>query len=285
MLLQETESNNPFTKFTEWGNAFVHSLPLLLTAIIFLVVIFFLSGFVRRLAGSILKRRKGNPAIATVMASFISTVFIIIGVFIALGILGLNQTVTSILAGAGILGLILGLALQDTLSSAVAGIIMANRKSYKVGDFVESNGYLGTIVELNLRNTTIRQTTGSDVKIPNKLVLNNPLTNYTLTGERRVDITVGVSYNEDLSRIEAIIRNTFKEVNYNKDRELEIFFTDLAAGSVKILIRYWIRKFKQYDHLAAQSEGVMAIKKAFDENKIAVPYPIHLVDLKDSPRI
>lgn len=281
MLLQQTESYNPFYQFSEWGNAFVKSLPMIFTAIVFLALVIILSGFVRRLAARLIRRKEGNPAIATVMASLISIIFVTIGIFITLGILGLNHTVTSLLAGAGILGLILGLALQDTLSSGIAGIIMANRKSYKVGDFVESNSYLGTIVELNLRNTTIRQTTGSDVKIPNKLVLNSPLVNYTLTGERRVDITVGVSYNEDLNRVELIIRDTFKSVNYNKERDLEIYFTDLAAGSIKVLVRYWIRKFKQIDYLAAQSEGIMAVKKSFDENKVVVPYPIHLVDIKE----
>lgn len=275
----------PWQKFSDWGDVFVKSLPTILTAIIFMLLVFILSGFVRKIAVRLLRRKDANPAISTVMGSFFSIIFITIGIFITLGILGLNQTVTSLLAGAGILGLILGLALQDTLSSAIAGIIMANRKSYKVGDFVESNGFLGTIVELNLRNTTIRQTTGSDVKIPNKLVLNSPLINYTLTGERRVDISVGISYNEDLKRIELIIRDAFKQVNYNTNRELEIFFTDLAAGSIKILIRFWILKFKQVDHLGAQSEGVIAVKKAFEENKVVIPYPIHLVDIKDKPFI
>ena len=214
------------------------------------------------------------------MASFISIIFITIGIFITLGILGLNQTVTSLLAGAGILGLILGLALRDTLSSAIAGIIMTTRKSYKVGDFVDSNGFLGIIVELNLRNTTIRQTNGVDVKIPNRLVLGNPLINYTLNGEIRIDINIGISYNEDLHKIESLIQNAFKEVNYNNKKELEIYFTELAPGSIKLLIRFWIAKFKQIDQLRARSEAVKKIKEIFEANGVVVPNPFINWDTK-----
>jgi len=273
MLLQQTTSNDPWLKFNEWGDLIEQRWPIFLTAIIFLILVIVLSRFVKKVATKILHRRDGNTAIATVMASFISIIFISIGIFITLSILGLNQTVTSLLAGAGILGLVLGLALQDTLSSAIAGIIMTTRKSYKVGDFVESNSYLGTIVELNLRNTTIRQTNGVDVKIPNKLVLGNPLINYTLNGEIRIDINIGISHGEDINKIETLIQNAFKEINYNNKKELEIYFTDLAPGSIKLLIRFWITKFKQIDQLRARNEGIKKIKEIFDANGVIIPNP------------
>ena len=194
------------TPGSQHGERFVHQLPNIITAVVILVLVFVLSSRVKKIAVRVLRRRSNNPAVATVMAGFFSSVFMIIGVFVALGILGLDHTVSSLLAGAGILGLVIGLALQDTLSSALAGIIMTTRKSYRFGDFVETNGFLGTIMEINLRNTTIRQTTGIDVKVPNKLVLNNPLINYSLTKERRVDIVVSISYTEALPRVEGIIR-------------------------------------------------------------------------------
>ena len=279
-LIQDTTSYNPWQKFSDWGHHFVEQLPITITAILFGVVIFFLSGWVKKIVARILKRKSGNQAVAGVMASFISVLFIITGIFIALAILGLNQTVTSLLAGAGILGLILGLALQDTLSSAIAGVVMTMRKSYKVGDFVDTNNFLGTIVEINLRNTTIRQTNGVDAKIPNKLVLSNPLINYSLTGERRVDIDLNVSYTEDLNKVETIIRSAFQNVNYNSDKILEIYFTEFAPSSINVLIRFWIKKFRQVDFLQAKSEAVKAIKSTFDQNGISMPYPVQVVELK-----
>ncbi|MBC8048375.1 MAG: mechanosensitive ion channel [Fimbriimonadaceae bacterium] len=283
MLLQTTETiTSPWQKFELWFNAFKMQLPNILLAIIFMVLIFILAGFVRRITTKIYKRKSdNNPAIATVMASFISVLFVIFGIFIALSILGLNHTVSSLFAGAGILGLILGLALQDTLSSAVAGIIMTTRKSYKVGDFVESNTFLGTIVEINLRNTTVRQTNGVDVKIPNKLVLANPLINYSLTKERRVDITVGVSYNTDPELVKSITTKAVTNVTFiNAAKEIEVFFTEFGNNSMKVLVRFWIKKYKQTDHLQAQSEGIIAIKNAFKENGIEIPSPVYVVEMK-----
>lgn len=283
ILIQDTISYNPWQKFSDWGHHFVEQLPITITAILFVVLIFFLSGWVKKIVARILKRKSGNQAVAGVMASFISILFIITGIFIALAILGLNQTVTSLLAGAGILGLILGLALQDTLSSAIAGVVMTMRKSYKVGDFVETNNFLGTIVEINLRNTTIRQTNGVDAKIPNKLVLNSPLINYSLRGERRVDIKVNISYDTDLNTVENIIRTAFKNhVQFNTDKEFEIFFTEFAPFSISVLVRFWIKKIKQADFLQAQSEAIKAIKLTFDQNGISMPYPVQVVELKNS---
>lgn len=282
ILIQDTATYDPWQKFSDWGHHFVEQLPIFVTAILFVVLIFFLSGWVKKIVARILKRKSGNQAVAGVMASFISILFIITGIFIALAILGLNQTVTSLLAGAGILGLILGLALQDTLASALAGVVMTMRKSYKVGDFVDTNNFLGTIVEINLRNTTIRQTNGVDAKIPNKLVLSNPLINYSLTGERRVDINVNVSYTEDLNKVETIIRSAFQHVNYNSDKTLEIYFTEFAPSSINVLIRFWIKKFRQVDFLQAQSEAVKAVKLTFDQIGISMPYPVQVVELKNA---
>ncbi len=285
MLIQAEASNQLWQRFNDWGNSFLDALPDIIAAIVVFTIIYFLARFIKRIVAKAFFRHSENPAIATVMASFISIIIIIIGIFISLSILGLNQTVTSLLAGAGILGLVLGLALQDTLASAIAGVVMTMRKSYKVGDFVESNGFLGTITEVNLRNTTIRQTTGVEVKIPNKLVLNNPLINYSLTGERRIDIELGVGYDEDLEKIEQIIKSAFSTgVDFNAKKELEVYFTSLAASSITVLIRFWISKFRQADFLEAQSQAIKSVIKAFEREGIKIPFPVHVVEIKGDIR-
>ncbi len=281
MLIQSDTLSSPWHTFTALGNSLLDKIPMLIFVTVFMVIIFMLSGVVKKIASKIMRRKSGNQAVATVMASFISIIFIFIGIFIALSILGLNQTVSSLLAGAGILGLVLGLALQDSLSSAIAGIIMTTRKSYKVGDFVESNGFQGTIVEINLRNTTVRRNDGVEVKIPNKLVLNNPLINYSLRKERRVEITVSISYDADLVRIEKILREAIANtIEFNKEKPVDVFFTEFGSSAIHVLIRFWIPKYKQSDFLLAQSDGIRAVKNAFDANGIIIPYPVHVVQTK-----
>lgn len=163
----------------QW-DTFTTLLPNILIALCVIILFILLSRFIRKIFYKLLLKRLSNPAVTTITASFISIIFVFIGIFLALDIVGLDKTVSSLLAGAGILGLALGLALQDTLTNTVAGIVMTTRKAYKVGDYVESNGFEGTILEINLRNTTILQNSGTQVKIPNRNVLNNPLQNFPL---------------------------------------------------------------------------------------------------------
>jgi small conductance mechanosensitive channel len=172
--------------------------------------------------------------------------------------------------------------LQDTLTSAVAGIVMTTRKAYKVGDYVKSNDYEGTILEINLRNTTIIQNNGTQVKIPNRNVLNNPLENYSLTGERRIDIKLGVHYKEKLEFVEQVTRDAIiANVTYNGKRPLEVYFTGFGESSIELVVRFWIVKVRQGDYLKTQSEAIVAIRNAYRKNNISIPYPIRTIEMNN----
>lgn len=287
MLLQVTENfEEQVSKVQSWTEGLIDLLPNIAIALAFLIFIFAISRYVRRITLRLMQKQSENPSISRIIAGIVATTFIIIGIFISLGILGLDKTVTSLLAGAGILGLAIGLALQDTLTSAISGIIMTTRKAYRIGDYVETNGYNGFIDEINLRNTTITQTNGVQVKIPNKIVLSNPLENYTLSGERRVEISVGISYNSDLVEVEKIVRNAIlSNVNYNHSKTLEFFWTDFAESSIKFVVRLWISKHRQADYLQAKHEAVLAVWSACKKHNITIPYPIRTLEFNDKNQI
>ena len=278
MLLQATETSG--TKAQIWWENFIELLPLVLIALAVVIAFYLLSKVVRKLFVKVLIKRLNNPAVATISAGFISIIFVFIGLFLALDVLGLDKTVSSLLAGAGIIGLALGLALQDTLTSAVAGIVMTTRKAYKVGDYILSNDYEGTIIEINLRNTTILQNSGTQVKIPNRNVLNNPIQNYSITGERRVEISVGVHYKEKLEFVERVTRSAIESgVKYNDRRPLEVFFTEFGESSVNLVVRFWITKVRQKDYYQAQSDAIMSIRNAYRDNGITIPFPIRTIEM------
>lgn len=278
MLLQA--NNTTVEEAESWWENFIGILPQVLIAIGVVIVFYLLSRIVRKLFIKVLVKRLNNPAVATISAGFISIIFVFIGLFLALDVLGLDKTVSSLLAGAGILGLALGLALQDTLTSAVAGIVMTTRKAYKVGDYVLTNQYEGTIIEINLRNTTVLQNNGTQVKIPNRNVLNNPLENYSITGERRVEVAVGVHYREKLEFVERVTRAAIESnVSYNDRRPLEVFFTAFGESSVNLIVRFWISKVRQKDYYQAQSDAIMAIRNAYRDNDITIPFPIRTIEM------
>jgi small conductance mechanosensitive channel len=278
MLLQANSIS--VVEAESWWANFINVLPKVLIALGVVIVFYLLSRLVRKLFIKVLVKRLNNPAVATISAGFISIIFVFIGLFLALDVLGLDKTVSSLLAGAGILGLALGLALQDTLTSAVAGIVMTTRKAYKVGDYVLTNQYEGTIIEINLRNTTVLQNNGTQVKIPNRNVLNNPLENYSITGERRVEVAVGVHYREKLEFVERVTRAAIEtNVSYNDRRPLEIFFTEFGESSVNLIVRFWISKVRQKDYYQAQSDAIMAIRNAYRDNEITIPFPIRTIEM------
>lgn len=287
MLLQVTENfEEQVSKVQSWTEGLIDLLPNIAMALAFLIFIFALSRYVRRLTHKVMQKQSENPAISKIIAGVVATTFIIIGIFISLGILGLDKTVTSLLAGAGILGLAIGLALQDTLTSAISGIIMTTRKAYRIGDYVETNGYNGFIDEINLRNTTITQTNGIQAKIPNKMVLNNPLENYTLSGERRIELNVGVDYNSDLIQVEQVVRNAIlNNVNFNHTRDLEFYWTDFADNTIRFIVRLWIPKFRQADYYQAQHEALLAIWAACKKHNILLPNPVRVLRFEDETKL
>jgi small-conductance mechanosensitive channel len=220
-----------------------------------------------------------NKTVINLLETIISISIIGIGVFIALSILKFDDAVTSLLAGAGIIGLALGFAFQDIASNFISGVILSIRHPFGIGDIISTNDYYGTVAKLNLRNTIIRTVTGQIVYIPNKKVFENPLENFTATGERRIDLSCGVSYGDDLEKAREVATKAVDDLKHVKsDRGIEFYFEEFGSSSINFKIRFWVPFTKNPDFWDARSEAIIAITKAFDENDIMIPFPIRTLD-------
>ena len=266
-------------KIENWMDALILMLPNFVVAILLVLLFVVLARITRNLVGKLLDRVSHNPAINRLISSVLYIVVIIIGCFIALGVLNLDKTVTSLLAGAGIIGLALGFAFQDTFANFISGVIIATRRPFRIGDIVETNDFFGTVLQMNLRTTVIRTPQAQKVIIPNKSVLQNPITNYSFFGERRIDLEVGISYGEDLEKVKSVTMAAIQQIDdLQKDKDVEFFYKEFGDSSINFEIRYWINFYRQTDYLKARSEGVMKIKAAFDQNDITIPFPIRTLD-------
>jgi small conductance mechanosensitive channel len=156
---------------------------------------------------------------------------------------------------------------------------MSTKSLYNVGDLIETNGYFGKIKKVNLRSTILEQLSGEEVLLPNKSIIQNPLTNYTVSGRRRLALSCGISYGEDLEKVRLV---TVKAVEDNIDRDerfpVEFYYEGYGDSSINFIVRFWLADITQKGLLAAQSESVIAIKKAFDQNDIMIPFPIRTLD-------
>ena len=196
--------NNLVDKLESWLNGIIVIIPNLVLAAVVLTLGIFLSRYVSRYVSKAIRRFSGHEAVNRLVSSVVTTLFILLIIFIVLSILKLDTALQSLLAGAGVAGLAIGLALQDPITNLFSGVMMSTKKSFHIGDLVETNDYFGTISNINLRATIIRTTQGQEVVIPNKTVYQNPLKNYSNTDERRIDLNCGVSYGDDLEKAKSI---------------------------------------------------------------------------------
>ena len=266
-------------KLEGWIQSFLSHLPNLVVAILVVVLFFLLAKLLRSTAIKLLRKVSANEAINNLLSTILFVAIVATGVFIALGILELTKAVTTLLAGVGIIGLALGFAFQDIAANFISGVLIAVRQPFKLGDLIESGDYFGKVSDINLRTTTIKSLQGLDVLIPNKDIFGNPVVNYTRTEERRVDLAVGVSYGDDLEKVKKLTINTVSQLDsIDQSKDVTLFYNEFGGSSINFSVRFWAKSPKQPDFLQAQSDAIIAIQQAYDQNDIVIPFPIRTLD-------
>jgi small-conductance mechanosensitive channel len=267
-------------KVLGWTRDFVLLLPNLAVAVAVLVGFWLLAKLARSLLSRLLRRVSHSEQVNRVLCHTVFLALLAAGFFIALGILGLQKTVASLLAGAGILGLALGFAFQDIAANFMAGIYLSIEHPFRVGHLIESKDIQGVVKRVHLRWTEIRAPQGQIVLVPNKQVFENPITNFSATGQRRVDLKAGVSYGDDLETVKRVAVQAIEQVPSRKpDTEVELFFEELSDSSINLVVRFWIDfTSRQADYLRAKSDAIVRLKKAFDDNGITLPFPTRTLD-------
>lgn len=277
MKNQLTEAYNLLIEKLEgWLNIIITNIPNLILAIIVLFAAYFVSKYVNKYVSKLMAKRVQQNSITNMVGRISAVVVVLAGLFLALGILNLSKTLTSLLAGAGVAGLAIGLALQGTLSNTFAGVVLSFRKKIQIGHWVETNGFSGEVMDINLKDFTIKEADNNIVVIPNKMILENPLKNYTLTTKMRVFLECGVGYGSDLDKVEKITKqticNTFDQIE--KPEDVEFYYTEYGGSSINYLCRFWIDAENALEKLKAKSKAIIEIKKAYDKADINIPFPI-----------
>lgn len=266
-------------KLSVWFEELVRILPNIILAAVILVLGFLAAKIVRKFSLRMISKMSHSVTLNNLFASVIYFIFIGIVLFTALSVLKLDKAVTSILAGAGILGLALAFAFQDIAANFISGIFISFRKPLQVGDIVKIKDYMGKVVEVNLRDTMLSTFEGQTVIIPNKDVFQNPIENYSYLKKRRFDLSIGVSYGEDLERVRQITLDAVKGIEeISETLETTLFFHEFGDSSINFTIRMWIDTAEQPVYKKVGSEAIIRIKKAYDANDIMIPFPIRTLD-------
>lgn len=265
-------------KLNLWLTTLIGMLPNLLLASLILVIGLYLAKTISKLANKKLRHLFPTVTLANLTINLIYVFCVGVVIFTTLKVLRLDSTIMTALGAAGILGIGLAFAFQDIAANFISGVFMAFSKPFKVGDLITTNDKEGFVQVVNLRDTYIRTHQGHIVSIPNKLIFQSPLINYTRYGKRRADITGGVSYGDDLEKARRVAEEALKNVPNVIAEDTTFFYEELGDSSVNFRIRIWVNSNQFGDYLHFINDVIIILKNAFDENDISIPFPIRTLD-------
>jgi small conductance mechanosensitive channel len=266
-------------KIGGWAESAVTFIPNLVVATLIFGAFILAAIIVRKIVRKAVTRVTKNRELRALTAKISFLLIIGIGIFVSLGVLELDKALTSLLAGAGVIGLALGFAFQDITANFISGVSLSLKRPFEVGDLIETNGQIGKVREISLRSTLINSADGQIVSIPNKDVFQNVLTNYSRRNMRRVQVAVGVAYDSDLEKVEKVAKEAVKKFHTSKDQAIQVFYDEFAGSSINLNIYFWISLQEELGYFTAKSEGIKAVKEAFVKNNIEIPFPIRTLDL------
>lgn len=268
------------SKLAAWIESLVVMLPNLVLSVLIVVGFWLVARLVRKALDKLLGRFFESTSLQRLISTLLYGSIMLIGLFTALSVLHLDKTVTSLLAGAGIIGLALGFAFQDIASNFLAGVLMASQHPIRVGDLIETAGEMGVVQRIDLRTTELRTMQGVQVVVPNKDIFQNKLINYTRNGVRRVDLELGVSFAEDFSHVARVSIEAVKAVpDVLVERGVDVFYQGVLESRVAFEVRFWITSDSNRHFHTVRSAVIVAIKEAYRREGITIPFPMRTLDL------
>lgn len=213
------------------------------------------------------------PRIDAMLRGFVSSLikYVILAVTIVavLGQFGIQTT--SFIAVLGAAGLAIGLALQGTLANLAGGVMLLIFRPFRIGDFVDAGGNLGTVKQLSLFFTELASPDGIQQIVPNGDIWGKRITNFSFNPVRRFDIPVGIAYSDDIDTAIAVARKVLEdEERVLKDPAFDVFVESLGDNSVNLVARVWA---PSSDWWPLKSHLIKSIKNAFDAAGLSIPFP------------
>ncbi|MBH78065.1 MAG: mechanosensitive ion channel protein [Puniceicoccaceae bacterium] len=253
----------------------------IIAAVVIIVVGLWISKIIKNCFLKTLHKKKVDPTLVGFLASMLHGGLVIFVVISAISKLGVQTT--SFVAVIGAAGLAVGLALQGSLSNFAAGILLILFKPFKVGNFVKAGGEAGVIVEVGILTTEMKTPDNVQIIIPNSTIMGSAITNVSAHPTRRIDMTLGVGYDDDLNKAKQIMEDLLAaDERVLKDPVATIAVANLGDSSVEFVIRPWVNSA---DYWSVKFDFTKAVKEKFDAEGISIPYPqsdVHVFQEKSS---
>jgi small conductance mechanosensitive channel len=245
-------------------------------AVLIFIIGKWIAGKLTQFFGKLMERSEVDETLATFLKKLIYIGLLILVIIAALGTLGVQTT--SFVAILGAATLAIGLALQSNLANFGAGAVLMIFRPFKVGDFVEAGGATGVVEEIGIFHTKMRTGDNREVIVPNSNIVGGNIINYSAKDTRRIDLVIGVSYEDDLKKVKEELWNILNsDERILKEPAPIVAVSELADSSVNFVVRPWV---KASDYWPVYFDLLERIKTRFDEVGITIPYPQMDVHLK-----
>ena len=261
---------------TYWATTY--SVKIIAAILIFLIGKW-LANRISRLITKLLGKNNIDVTLVNFLESIIYYTLLIVVIIAAAGQLGINTT--SFLTIVGAAGLAIALALKDSLANFSSGVMLIMFRPFRVGDFVNTGGVSGSVISIALFNTTLDTPDNQRVIVPNSSITSNVITNVTANDTRRVDLVIGIGYDDDIKKTKEVLKKVLAEEERVLDTpKANIAVSELADSSVNFVVRPWV---KTSDYWDVYFDLMEKIKITFDKEGISIPYPQQDVHMFNEP--
>ncbi|HRD70157.1 MAG TPA: mechanosensitive ion channel [Legionella sp.] len=246
-------------------------LPFLIFAFFIMVIAWLFAYIIAAITKKSLRFRGIHPLLADVAARAVAFLFLIVGLYLILQLLGLTTIALTLVGGTGVIGIILGIAFKNITENLLASILLSIQKPFNTNDLIEVAGITGYVQGLTIRATQLITTNGFQAQIPNSIVYQSNILNFTKSPKRRESFIIAIDSHERISVAQEIALKTIsKHPAVLKEPEPLVLVDSLSVGIINIRIYFWLDT-KKYNWEKVKSSAIRLIKSAFEDAGILFP--------------
>lgn len=261
---------------------FVERIPYFIASIIVILIFWFLSIVFKKVVYKLLGSRSRHQNLVKVFQRVGGALIIFIGFMIAMVIAVPGFTPAKLIGALGIGSVAIGFAFKDIFQNLLSGILLLISEPFRIGDQIVSGDYEGTVEDIKIRATTIKTYDGRQVVIPNSDLYTSALTVNTAYKQRRLQVAVGIGYEDDIEAAKAEILQALDKVeSVSKKAQPSVIATGFGDSTIDLMVRWFIEDGTQANKVTSIHQVIVEIKSALDTAGVNIPFPIRTIDLSD----
>lgn len=249
----------------------VQALPFIGFGLVILVITWWVTKGVSRLARRFFRRRIASALLRDVVAKAVSIPVFLMGLYLVLHVAGLTRLAVTVIGSTGLAGLIIGIAFRDIMENFLASILISMQRPFQLHDFIEVDGHAGLVQSMTMRGTVLMSLDGNHIQIPNATIYKSTIQNYTANPNRRGDFVVGIGYDDAIPMAQDIMMRVLTEhPAILPEPAPAVLVESLGAATVNLRVWFWLDS-SEHDYFKTRSSVIRMIKRALQDAGVSMP--------------